>query len=356
MRGTPHSMPIARKTLGFAPKGLFLVLGGILVFVLALIACLCLGSVSLRPAEVLAALGRGLGGSRLDPTVLTIVWELRLPRSLLALVAGAALGAAGAVFQGLFRNPLADPYILGVSSGASLGAVLAIAFGLSSPLAFIGATEFLAFAGAIAASVLVYAIAGSSRGSAPPTALLLAGTAIGSFLSALVSLIVTLNNRDLHQVYFWILGGFGGRGWHELGVALPPALVSVILAFFLARPLDLLGAGEEAAGGLGLNLGRTRRLAVVASSLGAAAAVASGGVIGFVGLLGPHFARLVVGPGHRRLIPSSAVAGGLLLMAADAVARSVAAPLELPVGVVTALLGAPLFLRLLAKRGLGGRS
>jgi iron complex transport system permease protein len=214
-----------------------------------------------------------------------------------------------------------------------------------------GAVQALSFAGAVGTALLVYSIARKGSRRAPTTSLLLAGTAVGSFLGAVVSLVLTLDQRDLQRVFFWLLGGFGGRGWNYLAASAPTAALSIGLGLVLARPLDIMGAGEEAASALGLDVARTRALAVAASSLGAASAVSAGGVIGFVGLLGPHLARLLVGPGHRRLIPASAAAGAALLMVADAAARSVAAPIELPVGVVTALVGAPLFLRLLARRG-----
>ena len=318
--------------------------------VLALLASLCLGSVPLKPAEVIGALGAKLfGASRgIDEVTVVIVWQLRLARTLLAGVAGAALGTSGAVLQGLFRNPLADPYSLGVSSGASLGAVAAIALGSKIGLAFPGATEVAAFGGALVSAAVVYAVATANRRAAPTAALLLAGAAVGSFLSAIVSLIVSLNDKDLHTVFFWMLGGFGGKGWADLAAAFPAALIAIVASFFLARPLDILGAGEESATILGLNVSLLRALAVATASLGAAAAVAAGGVIGFVGLLGPHFARLIVGSLHKRLIPVSAAAGAILLMLADTIARSAAAPVELPVGIITALLGAPIFLRLLA--------
>ena len=324
-------------------------------FLAALFGSLCLGAAPIAPQKVLAALAsRFFPGVHADPIAVTIVWELRLARTLVAGVSGAALGCAGAVLQGLFRNPLADPYALGVSSGASLGAVAALAFRIASPLAAVGAVQALSFAGALAAAALVWAVARSGRSRAPGASLLLAGAAIGSFLAALVSLIVTFDQRDLQRVFFWLLGGFGGKSWTDLAAALPGTTVSILIALALARPLDIMGAGEEAASSLGLDVGRTRALAVASSSLGAAAAVSAGGVIGFVGLLGPHLARLLVGSGHRRLIPASAATGAALLMVADAVARSIAAPLELPVGIVTALVGAPLFLRLLARRGPSG--
>lgn len=324
----------------------------LLVFLFALLGSLCLGAAPISPAKVLAALAsRILPGAAVDPVTVTIVWELRLARSLVAAVSGAALGCAGAVLQGLFRNPLADPYALGVSSGASLGAVGALALRIASPLAAIGAVEGFSFLGALAASALVWSVARMGQSRAPTVSLLLSGAAIGAFLGAVVSLIVTFDQRDLQRVFFWLLGGFGGRSWPDLVAALPATSVSFVLALSLARPLDILGAGEEAAASLGLDVGRARALAVASAALGAAAAVSVGGVIGFIGLLGPHLARLLVGSGHRRLIPASAATGAALLMIADAAARSVAAPLELPVGIVTALVGAPLFLRLLVKRG-----
>ncbi len=330
-------------------------LGTALVLValpLVLFATLCLGGAPISPRDVgLALLHKLFPGVAADPVAVAIVWELRLARSLIAATAGAALAASGAVLQGLFRNPLADPYALGVSSGASLGAVIAISFGIEAHFAALGAIELFAFAGAILSAVVVYAMAKAARATGPTAALLLAGTAVGAFVSAIVSLIVSLHDRDLHEVFFWLLGGFGGKSWPDLAAALPVCFLSIFLAFLLARPLDLLGAGEEAAGSLGLDVTLTRRLAVAASSLGAASAVSAGGIIGFVGLLGPHIARLLVGPDHRRLVPASALVGGALLAAADAIARSIASPLELPVGVVTAILGAPLFLRLLTRPG-----
>ena len=331
------------------------ILGLVGAAALALVASLCLGSVPIGPGTVLSVLGSKLFGigAGVDPVTTTIVWELRLARTLLAGAAGAALGASGAVLQGLFGNPLADPYSMGVSSGASLGAVAVIVLGAKIGLGFRGSIEIAAFAGALVAAIVVYLSARVNKRTSPAAALLLAGAAVGSFISAIVALIVALNNKDLSTVFFWMLGGFGGKGWRELGTTAPAVAISLAASFLLAKPLDLLSAGEETAGTLGLDVALLRCLAVAAASLGAASAVAAGGVIGFVGLLGPHFARLAVGPLHRRLIPLSAVAGAMLLMLADAFARSAAAPLELPVGIVTALIGAPVFLSLLARSGEG---
>jgi iron complex transport system permease protein len=316
----------------------------------ALFGSLAMGSVSYGYGEILAVLGFKLFGidTGVDAVTVTIIWQLRLARTILAGLAGAALGVSGAVLQGLFRNPLADPYAIGVSSGASLGAVISIVLGAKLGFSLLGSTEIFAFGGALSAALAVYGISRFNRRISPTAALLLAGVAVGSFISALVSLIVTLNDKDLHTVFFWMLGGFGGKGWKDVAAVAPAVLVALAGAFVIARPLDLLGAGEEAAGNLGLDVKVLRRCAVAIAALGAAAAVSAGGVIGFVGLLGPHMARLVSGSLHRRLLPLSAISGAVLLMLADAVARSILAPVELPVGIVTALIGAPLFLRLLA--------
>ncbi|TXT45470.1 MAG: ABC-type Fe3+-siderophore transport system permease component [Spirochaetes bacterium] len=290
-------------------KKILLGVGAAVIFLAALLASLAMGSVPLYPREIFAVLAERI----------------------LGLHAG-----------------LADPYAMGVSSGASLGAVVSIVLGAKWGFSLLGSTEIFAFVGAILASLFVYAMAKINRRIAPTAALLLSGVAVGSFISAIVSLIVTLNDRDLHTVFFWMLGGFGGKGWGDVATILPVAIVAFSGALAIARPLDILGAGEEAAGTLGLDMKVLRRAAVGVAALAAAAAVSAGGVIGFVGLLGPHIARLAGGSLHRRLIPLSAAAGAILLMLADALARTVIAPVELPVGIVTALLGAPVFLRLLA--------
>jgi iron complex transport system permease protein len=313
----------------------------------ALFASLCLGSVAIAPGDVADALLRAI---RMEPhadsAIAAIVLELRLARTLLALLSGAALGVSGAILQGLFRNPLADPYSLGVSSGASLGATVAILSGAAFP----GGVEGSAFTGAIAAAALVFLVAGTSR-TGGPAPLLLAGAAVSAFVAAAVALAVALNDRDLHRVYFWLLGGFGGKGWADLAAAAPMGGLAVAASLALARPLDLFGAGEESARSMGLDVRAARLAAVGVASLAAAVAVSSGGIIGFVGLAGPHIARPLVGPAHSRLLPASALAGASMLAVSDALARTLAAPLELPVGVITAILGAPLFLRLIAKKG-----
>ncbi|MDP3046173.1 MAG: iron ABC transporter permease, partial [Chloroflexota bacterium] len=267
------------------------------------------------------------------------------------------LAATGAAFQGLFRNSLADPFVVGASGGAALGATLAIAVGLRFSAVGFGPVPLAAFVGALLAVAVVYAVA-EGGGQAPAVALLLAGATLGTLLSALVSLVMILNDRTVREVMAWLLGGFGGRSWPQLLASGPYLCAGLAGIWLLARPLDALACGDDTAQGLGLPMTRARGAIVAVASLTTAAAVAAGGIIGFVGLIAPHAARLLFGADHRRLIPASALLGALLLLIADDLARTVAAPLEIPVGIVTAVLGAPFFLYLLKthQQEMGGRS
>jgi iron complex transport system permease protein len=284
-----------------------------------------------------------------EATDVTIVWEMRFGRVLLASLIGAGLAVSGAALQGLFRNPLADPFVVGASHGAALGATLAIISGAQGGVAGFGPVPLAAFGGALLAVALVYGIA-KMGGVVPVTALLLAGAALSTFLGAIVSLLMLFNEQNLYTIFAWLLGGLSGRSWSHLWASLPYMVVGIGALWLLARPLDALAFGDETAQSLGLPLGRTRGAIVAAASLTTAAAVAAGGTIGFVGLIAPHTARLLVGADHARLIPTSALVGALLLLLADDVARTILAPLELPVGIVTALLGGPFFLYLLKTR------
>lgn len=329
---------------------LLALLGMAILLVLTLAFSLGVGAVGLNPGTVIevlyASISSGVCG---DTTACSIVWQLRLPRALLAMLIGCGLGAAGAAFQGLFRNPLADPYTVGASSGAALGATLAITLRWSEGAAGLGPVPLAAFVGSLAAVGVVYAIA-SVGGRTPVIALLLAGAALSTMLSAFVSLLAMLNDRTLHEIFAWLLGSLGGRSWPHLAASAPYLIVGPIAFFFLARPLDALACGEVTAQTLGLPLTRARGVIVALASLITAAAVAAGGTIGFVGLISPHIARLLFGATHRRVLPASTILGGLLLLLADDVARTVVAPVELPVGIITALLGGPFFLYILKTR------
>ncbi|KAB8146070.1 iron ABC transporter permease [Chloroflexia bacterium SDU3-3] len=318
----------------------------LLVLAAAMLVSIGVGAVQVPPAKVLAVLLAP--GS--DPTATTIVWDLRLARVLLAALIGAALASSGAAFQGLFRNPLADPYVIGAAGGAALGATIAIVMNASWQGLGFSPVPLAAFIGSLAAVALVYAVA-EIGGSVPPTALLLAGTALGTLLSAAVSLLMMLHDQTLQAVVAWLLGGLGGRSWPHLVSSGPYMLAGIIALWLCARPLDALAFGEETARSLGLSIGWMRVAVLASASLATAAAVAVGGIIGFVGLIAPHIARRLVGSSHARLVPASAMVGALLLLLADDFARTVLAPTELPVGIVTALLGGPFFLYLLKRRG-----
>jgi iron complex transport system permease protein len=300
-------------------------------------------------AEEIAGAFRCLLGRQGNRTAASVLFGIRLPRVLMAMAAGASLGISGAAFQGLFRNALADPYIIGASSGASLGAGIAISFGL-----FLGSfspAPLFAFAGSLLAVTLAFAVSRSAGNPPPAASLLLAGTSIGVLFSSLLSLVLVIRDRNLYQVYYWLLGSLGGTSWAALRPVLPVMAAGCLLVFVFSRPLDLLIQGDETAESLGVNVNRMRFVIAAGASLAAAAAVSAAGIIGFVGLIAPHGARLFVGPGHRRLLPAAALSGALILITADTLARTLVPPMEIPLGIITGLGGAPFFLYLLARHG-----
>jgi iron complex transport system permease protein len=285
-------------------------------------------------------------GSIPDSTAV-ILFQLRLPEVLLAATVGAALATAGAVFQALFRNPLADPAIIGVSSGAAFGAILVILAGGGAALAGM-AVPAAAFAGAAVTAFAVYRLARVGPSTQVAT-VLLAGIAVAAVISAAISLAMTYSGAQIRTIYFWLLGGVGDRGWSSLQAAAPLVALGLVVALASVGDLNLSALGEERAGQLGLEVERFKRLALATGALLAGAAVSVSGVIGFVGLMTPHILRRVVGADHRRLVPASMLGGATFLVLADLVART-ARPEELPVGAVTAVLGGPFFLFLLRRQ------
>ncbi len=322
----------------------------ILIFVLAAIMLVSLGvgAVSVPPAQVITILLNPTDPS-LSTANITIVRELRLARILLAALVGAGLAAAGAAFQGLFRNPLADPFVVGASGGAALGATIAIITGATWAFAGFSAVPLAAFIGALAAVALVYSIA-EAGGRSSVITLLLAGAALSTLLSAIVSLLMLMSDKDLQTTFSWLMGGFSGKSWSHLWASAPYIIIGTLALWLLSRPLDALTLGDDTAQSLGLPLKQTRGVLVAAATLVTAAAVAGSGIIGFVGLIAPHAARLIFGAAHHRLIPASALLGAILLVLADDLARTIVAPLELPVGIVTSILGGVFFLYLLKSR------
>ncbi len=316
------------------------------------VACLQFGSERIPLADVARIL---LGGS--DETLTgasgvsrsVIVLEVRLPRVLLAFLVGASLAAVGVALQALLRNPLADPYILGVSSGAALGAVLALQMGITWAFAGFSALHLFAFLGAGATIVTMYRVV-VTEGRVPVHTLLLAGVIINAIISALILFITSVSDStSAFRMFFWLMGNLTTLGYAGLGALAVLVVVGIGLLCGQARNLNLLALGEETARGLGLAVERVKHLIFVTTALVTGAVVAVSGLVGFVGMVVPHAMRMVLGADHRLLLPAAALFGGVFLMAADTVARSLLAPTELPVGVITALCGGPFFIYLLIR-------
>lgn len=278
-----------------------------------------------------------------------IVWDIRFPRALLAGIVGAALSLAGASYQGLFRNPLADPYLIGVTQGAALGAVIAFLLPISIGSVAFGTVPIFAFIGALVSVLIVYSIA-RSGGTLPTTTLILAGVALGAFLSAIVSYLITVSGDKIHSVVFWLMGSFSLTSWDEVQIALPIVLIGIIVILLNSRALNLIQLGEEQAQQLGVDVEKLKIILLIAATLVTAVAVSFVGIIGFVGIIIPHAVRLMFGADHRFLLPISVLVGAIFLIIADIVARTIMAPTEIPIGVITAFCGAPFFLYLLRKR------
>lgn len=279
----------------------------------------------------------------------TIIWNMRLPRVILGFVVGASLSVAGASFQGLLRNPLADPYTIGVSSGAALGATIALFIQTSLGVTFQVGLPFFAFLGALISLFFIYNLA--RVGSVVPvTTLLLAGVVVSSFLSAVISLLMLLAGEHIRGIFFWLVGGLSLRTWSHVLMVLPYVIIGSAVIFFWSRDLNVILLGEESAANLGIEVEKVKKIVLIAASLITGAVVSVSGMIGFVGLIIPHGVRMIVGPDHRVLLPTSALVGGIYLIWIDSLARTVMAPVEVPVGIITAFLGAPFFIYLLRKK------
>ncbi|OGC03317.1 hypothetical protein A2276_00140 [candidate division WOR-1 bacterium RIFOXYA12_FULL_43_27] len=306
-----------------------------LIGILALVSLISLfvGSVWVAPTE--------LSGN-------TIIWQIRLPRVVLSALCGVLLATSGVILQGILRNPLADPYILGVSSGAGIGAAIALSLPFSMVILGISSIPLFAFVFALASVFVVYRLSYVKGRSAPET-LILAGVAVASFASAILSLIIIVSGR-LQAIYFWLLGSFSLSSWGDVWNLLPYGLVGIVISYFYSKELNALLLGEEIALTLGVEVEKIRVRLILVASLMTAAAVSVSGLIGFVGLIIPHFVRLLIGPNHRMLIPYSALGGAILLVAADTLARTLFSPMEVPIGVIMSLVGAPFFLYILRTR------
>lgn len=316
----------------------------------AALLSLALGPAGIPVRRIAGLLLSLLAGRPVQGATALIVLQLRLPRIILGGLVGAGLASAGTAFQAILGNPLADPYVIGVSAGAGLGATLGIVLGLDFSLLGLGGVPLLAFLGALLTVLLVYTLA-RVDGKVTVYSLLLSGVAVGAFLAACVSLLLVFFRRSLDEVVFWLMGGLAGRGWPQVWNTAPYIAAGLAVLWLMARELNLMTLGDENAAHLGVETARARGLILAAGSLLAAAAVAASGVIGFVGLMIPHMARMLVGGDHRRLLSFSTLFGAAFLILTDTVARVALSPLEIPVGVITALCGGPFFLWILKRRG-----
>jgi iron complex transport system permease protein len=323
----------------------------LILLVVALFLSVAVGSVFIPPATLASLFAQRLGAQPADAALTplaTIVFRLRLPRTVLIALVGAALAGSGAGYQGLFRNPLADPYLIGVASGAGLGAIIAISLGW--PYTTIGmlAVPLAAFLFALLTVGVVYELARVGR-TLPVTNMILAGVAISSFATAMTSFLMINATGELRRALVWLLGGASSSGWQPVLAILPYIVVGLGLLLMMGHALNVLQFGDEQAQQLGLPVERIRRIIIAAASLSTAAAISFAGIISFVGLIVPHLVRLLWGGDYRRLLPLSMIVGAGLLLLADVLARVVMAPAEIPVGIITALAGAPFFLWVLRR-------
>ena len=335
-----------RRRRAYAILGLLLLLGA------SVVGATAVGSVDVPWSTVGRLLFSWLPW--IDPpatpgTMSTIVLDIRLPRVLLAGLVGAALAMAGATYQGLFRNPLADPYLLGVAQGSALGATVGFLLPFSGTVVGLGVVPAMALLGGLVSAVTVYTLAKVGR-ALPMTTLILAGVALGAFLASITSYLLIISGEQFHSILSWLMGGFSLSHWGEVKVLLPYVIVGAGAIYLFSQPLNVMQLDEEQAQQLGVNVERVKLALLIAATLVTAAAVSFAGAIGFVGIIVPHAVRILWGPDHRFLLPLSCLGGAIFLILADTFARTVLSPAEVPVGVVTAFCGAPFFLYLLRQK------
>ncbi|MCX5999489.1 MAG: iron chelate uptake ABC transporter family permease subunit [Chloroflexi bacterium] len=325
----------------------------LLLLVVVIVLAVSIGSTGIPMATTAKILASKLPFVSISPTwpapIQTAILDVRLPRVILAAIAGAALSVAGATYQGLFRNPLADPYLIGVAQGAGLGAVIGFMLHLGWGGWGLSVVSLLALVGGLGAAFFTYYLGRVGR-TLPMTSLILAGVALGSFLLAITSFLMLTSGESLHGIYSWLMGGFSSPRWIQVEVMLPFVSLGVVFICLYGQKLNVMQLDEEQAQQLGINVERTKRLLLLAATLITAAAVCFGGVIGFVGIIIPHAVRLIWGPDYRFLLPLATVAGSIFLVLADLLARTALAPQEIPLGIITAFFGAPFFLYLLRQR------
>ena len=314
----------------------------IIVLILALISLL-IGSSQIAVKDIFAFLS---SSGDISASSRLILEEIRLPRIILSFIVGAGLAAAGTVLQGVIRNPMVDPYIIGISAGAGTGVMFALLLGLEVVFFSLNAVPAFAFLGALLTVVLVYQLA-KVGGKLPVLTFLLAGVAVSFILNSVMSFLMVIRTENLQQIVYWLMGSLAGTTWSDIRMILPYFLVGLLVIIYYLKDLNIILLGEESAVHLGVNVERVKIVLLAAASLITASVVSVSGSIGFIGLVVPHIARMIIGPDHRKLLPLAVILGGAFLLITDSIARTVMAPLELPVGIITALAGGPYFIYLL---------
>jgi iron complex transport system permease protein len=324
---------------------LFIILAIIVSLFVVGILSLSFGSVNLSPIKVLKIL---FFGEEVKQSLHIIIKQIRLPRIILSFLVGAGLSIAGVVFQGVIRNPMVDPYIVGISAGAGTGVTLAIVLNLQISFLFFSTIPLMAFFGSLLTVYIVYNLA-KTKDKVPVVTFLLAGVAVGFVLNAVMSFLMVLGTRDIHKIVYWLLGSLSTASWQDIRLMLPYFIVGNFIVIFFLKDLNLILLGETDAQHLGVNVERSKKYLIVGASLITASVVSVSGSIGFIGLIVPHIARMLVGPDHKKLFPTAAILGGIFLIISDDLARILLAPMEVPVGIITALTGGPYFIYLLRK-------
>ncbi|MCE5329855.1 iron ABC transporter permease [bacterium] len=286
--------------------------------------------------------------SEINPQDFKVIFDIRMPRIFMAIIAGIALSGSGVIFQGIFRNPMADPYIIGVSAGAAFGATIGLLFTSNIKLINLSMTNIFAFIGAIGTTFIIYNIS-KIKGKISILTLLLSGVALSSLLTSIISFLMIFRTHDLARVYFWIMGSFTNSSWTNFLTITPIIIITMIISAFFMRDLNVMSLGDERANQLGVQTEKLKQILLILASIIAAAAVSVSGIIGFVGLITPHIMRMIVGPDHKILYPAAAISGGIVLLLSDTLARTILSPREIPVGIITSIIGVPFFIYLLVK-------
>ena len=332
--------------MGEYKKIIYIYLAALLMLLVLAFLSLFVGSSYIGPVEIWQFL---FTKSNITNSTEIILSEIRLPRIILSFIVGAGLAVAGAVFQGIIRNPMVDPYIIGISAGAGTGVMLALFLGIEIVIFNFSSLPAFAFLGAVLTVALVYQLARVGN-KLPVLTFLLAGVAVSFILNSLMSFLMVIRTENLQQLVYWLMGSLAGASWSDIKMITPYFLIALITILYYLKDLNILLLGEESAAHLGLNVEKLKIILLSAASLLTASVVSVSGSIGFIGLVVPHIARMTIGPDHRRLIPLAAIFGGAFLMIADTFARTVMAPIELPVGIITALAGGPYFIYLLRNK------